>query len=143
MYEDQAVVDERHGRGEIDPMREYILNDTGTHLRLYRLVHSAPPSVNDFLSARDLYLRHPMGRRSPPSDPRLFRIWDGISMSARPEHAAMLRERFPRLGSFIAVMDLLVVRFRVERSTDTPGHLTVWGDADEFLRYVREVLRLA
>ncbi len=143
MYEDQATVEARHGRGAIDHAREYILGDSGAQIRLYRVVRTNPSTADDFLSQYDLHLRRSAAsRRPPPTDPRLLRIWDGISMSATRLHAEQQQARFPRLGSYIAVLDLPMVRFRMERSTATPGHFTVWGDPKDLLQCVREVLLL-
>ncbi len=143
MYEDQITVEARHGRGEIDQSREYILGDSGAHMRLYRVVRSDPATADDFLSQ---YRRNLLGsaasRRPPPTDPRLLRIWDGVSMSATKRQAEQQRARYRRLGMYMAVMDLPVVRFRMERSTATPGHFTVWGDPGDLLQCVREVLLL-
>ncbi len=37
---------------------------------------------------------------------------------------------------FVAVLDVPDEGFRVEQTTDTPEHFTLWGDADALLQCV-------
>lgn len=62
-------------------------------------------------------------------------------MMDTPERARTLQRRFPRLGTYIAVLDILRDgSFRIERTLREPGHHTVWGDPERLLGVVIAVL---
>jgi hypothetical protein len=75
-------------------------------------------------------------------EPRRFEIRNalthfGVSMFDRPENARRLAQRWPRLGLFIAEIELggeLGIWFA---ETGSVGHFTVWGRPTELQRCVR------
>jgi hypothetical protein len=57
------------------------------------------------------------------------------------ERADTLQRRFPRLGAYIAVLNIPIDSgIRVERTLREPGHHTVWGDPGELLQCVVAVM---
>ncbi len=102
----------------------YDLYDTGNIVRLYRIIRRELPTYMDFLSGKAL-ARHP-----PPTDPVFLRVWVGVSTYAALAQARGTAARYPRLGIFIAALDVptTLEAFRIERSLGTVGHCTVWGD---------------
>ena len=101
----------------------------------YRLVHGDPPTLWDFTSshARGRVLRHPTAET--------LRLWDGLSVFETEAQARQQARAFPRLGRYIAALEILMggpIRF--ERTTRTEGHYTLWGEAGEILEWVRSVV---
>ncbi len=105
-------------------------------MRLYRLIYTSTPTREDFVSSAER-------GRTPPNDPEDVRSWDGLSMFATLAQARRNALRAPHIRSHVAVLDLPGDNtFRVERTLKRPGHHTVWGEANTFLRYVVEVIPL-
>jgi len=104
----------------------------------YRIVLTDPPSREDFLSnaARALLPRR--------NDPEVARVWDGISVYSTEAQARRRARGAPWLGPHIA--ELLIregAMIRVERTTRSAGHYTVWGEPDMLLRCVIRVVAVA
>jgi hypothetical protein len=100
-------------------------------MRLYRIVKTDPPTLQDFLSHRALGipLRHPTSRA--------LRLWDGVSVHRTREQAAALTAVSPRLGQYIAelrVTDGVGVRYELDNGKN--GHCTVWAEPDVLLGLV-------
>jgi hypothetical protein len=91
----------------------------------YRLVRESPPTVQDFLS------NAAQGRTLASSDAELQRRWEGISVFDSLERARQHARRRPELGRFIAelwVTEGMAVDY--ERTGNTRGHYTLWGEPD-------------
>jgi hypothetical protein len=85
----------------------------------YRITKSNPPTVEDFKSHAEL------GLSKPPDLPQ--RRWEGVSMWNDIERATALALRRPKLGTFIAEVEL---PDSVERAPEgSPGHFEVYGSA--------------
>jgi hypothetical protein len=87
--------------------------------RFYRITKNDPPTVEDFMS------------RAALGDPRpqalSQRRWEGVSMWTDLERVRRMALRTPRLGKFLAVVDL---PDSVEREQEgPPGHFEVYGRA--------------
>lgn len=103
----------------------------------FRIVKSARPTEEDFTSN---FARGRPPRRSELLDPQEYR---SISAFARLEDARSVQRRFPRLGSYIAELDVadddttIVVR----KASDDPrdSHHNLQGEPGAFLRRVRRV----
>ena len=103
----------------------------------YRIVKSDPPTLIDFMSpeARGRVPRHPTVE--------VLRLWDGISAYETEEQARAKARELPRLGRYIAAV--LVPEdgpIRHERTLDSEGHWTLWGEPAELLRRVTSVVRV-
>jgi hypothetical protein len=101
---------------------------------VYRIVRGKEATRADFLSdeARGRHLRDRSegGRRRH----RGFSVW------TTEDHARRAARRFPRLGAYIAVVDVPEDAL-LESSRDVPEHLTAYGDPDAFVRSVVAVVR--
>ena len=101
----------------------------------YRVVVNNPPTEADFRSKAEL------GAPMPSAVSEGIRhLWDGISVFATRAQAARVARRFPLLGAFIArlsIDDQSGIRF--ERTTATPGHYTLWGNAQQLVACVIDV----
>ncbi len=104
--------------------------------RHYRIVKSDPPTLMDFTS--NAALGRPL--RSGSSEEARY-LWSGLSVMETQEQARTLQRRFPRLGAYIAVLDIPVDDLiRIERTLREPGHHTIWGEPDELLRAIVAVI---
>ena len=66
--------------------------------------------------------------------------WDGLSVFATEDQARRQARALPRLGRFVAEIDIGDGSFRVERTNPgNPGHHTLWGNAE---RVVQRVVRV-
>ena len=102
----------------------------------YRIVHADPPDERDFLPAKVL------GRPSPRgADAHLLALWsDGISMFDSVERARKTAQLFPRLGSYIARLEIEPDDPNINsEKTLGPGHFTLRGAPEMMLERVRSV----
>jgi hypothetical protein len=90
---------------------------------LYRVVHTDPPTVRDFLSQKVLGI--PLKRETT----KMLRLWDGLSVYRTAEQAVTRARQTPRLGRYIAklVVPLDDERIVVELDNGRNGHCTIWG----------------
>lgn len=100
---------------------------------LYRIVRTDPPTSADFLSnqARGLAPRR--------AELRDRALWSGLSVYDRQDAARAIALRFPKLGSYIAtlqVSDDSTIRYR---KTLGENHYTIWGEPAVLLASVVEV----
>lgn len=75
--------------------------------------------------------------------PEYRRSWEGVSTTSTLEAAQSLAARFPRLGAFVAVLELEAdgpVRF--EQTLGAPTHYDLWGAPDDMLAAVVSVIAL-
>jgi hypothetical protein len=101
----------------------------------YRIVRTDPPTEADFLSF------HALGRPLRNPTPETRRMWEGVSVQSTQESARSLTALSPRLGQFIAVMDVAPggpIRF--EQTTRVVTHYTLWGTPAAMLATVRSVV---
>jgi hypothetical protein len=106
--------------------------------RFFRIVRSDPPRLVDFTSN---LIR---GRPIPPgADEEIVRLWDGISVYRTESQARRHAKASPMLGEYLAELDLSnVIGIRVERTTNSKGHYTLWGAADRLLAAVVRVVQV-
>jgi hypothetical protein len=92
-------------------------------LELYRVVHTDPPTVRDFLSQQVLGI--PLKHETA----KALRLWDGLSVYRTFEQAQARVRQTPRLGRYIAklVIPLDDDRIIVELDNGRNGHCTIWG----------------
>jgi hypothetical protein len=101
----------------------------------YRVVRTNPPTEADFAShrARGVPLQH--------DTPEHRRSWEGVSVTSTLDAARGLAATFPRLGTFIAVLDLQEggpVLF--EQTLGSPTHYDLWGEPRAMLAAVVAVV---
>ncbi len=104
---------------------------------LYRIVWNDPPELSDFLS------NAAVGKSLPPhTSAEEERLWDGLSSYNRESRARQKGRGMPWLGkAFIAELRLSDdASIRVERTTKSRGHYTVWGDPTAVLGCVVRVV---
>lgn len=100
----------------------------------YRVIRAASPSVRDFLSGKVL-------GRTPPVDPDLLPLWDGISVFDTEDRARRRALSVPSLGDYIAALEIPDDgSIRYERTLKRPGHYTVWAGAEVLLACVASVV---
>jgi hypothetical protein len=106
---------------------------------VYRVVRADPPTVADFRS------HEARGRPVPPGAPEESRrLWSGISVYDTEERARQTARDYPRLGAYIAELDIPEGgTVRAQRTTKSLGHYTLWGDAVAMLACVVAVRRVA
>jgi len=98
----------------------------------YRVVHTNPPTADDFRSDREL------GR--PPPGQRWAHTWDGFSVMDSEAGARQLVAQYPRMGSFIAaIMVKEGSDIRTERTHNREGHYTMWGAPETVLAHVESL----
>ncbi len=96
----------------------------------YRIIISATPDLGDFTSAKAL-------GRSPPSDPTLARLWDGISVFATEAQAISKAKAYHWLGEFVARLEFATdAQIRWERTLRGRGHFTLWAEPSVLLACV-------
>jgi hypothetical protein len=103
--------------------------------RLYRIVKTDPPTLDD--------LRSSAARGRPrPLDPEMARLHDGISAFATLTQAVAKARSYQTLGRFVA--ELAILRsspVRIERTIPrSRGHHTIWGDPNVLLDCVVRVV---
>jgi len=101
----------------------------------YRIVTADPPTLADFTSNE--------ARGVPPRrrDPETLRLWGGISVFETEQQARLQATLFPRLGQHIAALRVPEGgAIRVERTTRTEGHYTLWGEPADLLACVLSVV---
>ena len=105
-------------------------------LVFYRIVHTDPPTLIDFLS------NAAKGRRLQRPTPEALRRWPGVSAYDSLEQARATARLFPRLGSYVAELHVPGHgRIRFERWPDSmDGHFTLWGEPADFLPLVANVV---
>jgi hypothetical protein len=93
----------------------------------YRVVRHNPPTEQDFLSHTAL------GRRLPAnSTPEIRRSWEGVSVRSTLPAVRALARQFPRIGSFIAVLEIADDSpVLVEKTGTSPTHYDLFGEASD------------
>ena len=87
---------------------------------LFRIVKSDPPSAEDFTSPMMLGVLPQRREREHPGE------WAGLSMFDSIERARAMAQHYPRLGGWIATVNLDIRRVVVWK-TFGAHHYTVWG----------------
>src|SRR5207247_1050473 len=96
---------------------------------------SASPREADFMS------NQAHGRLLPAQDPETARLWSGISVYATEQQARNKALDYPFLGNFVARVNIPEdAPIRVERTTHSRGHHTLWGDPTYLLNCVEDVV---
>jgi hypothetical protein len=101
----------------------------------FRLIGSAEATRHDMLS------KEALGEPLRDDTPENRRLWQGISVYATEAQARRKGRASPRLGGYIARIELpddSPVIF--ERTTTSSGHYTLWGDPEVILSYVTGVM---
>ncbi len=103
----------------------------------YRIVRTDPPTEADFVSDRER-------NRPRPADPAVDRLMDGFSAFATEAQARRMGRRLPIPGRFIAVVEVAETQgsasIQYERTLETAGHYTLWGDPAAILERVSSVI---
>ena len=104
----------------------------------YRIVATNPPTLADFLSDQE------RGRATLEDRPEVQRLRTGRSVYATLAQARRKTRSYPFLGSYIAAVAVADESpLRVERTLrSSPGHHTVWGDAELLLASVLDVVTI-
>ena len=101
-------------------------------LTLYRIVLSDPPTRLDFESYEAQGRKPPRGATS-----RLLEMWSGVSTYDSKEAARAWAVQRPRLGRFIATLQIEDgAAIRIEKTGNDPHHYDLWGDPAEMLARV-------
>lgn len=107
-------------------------------LRLYRVVKTNPPTLRDFIPLQQHYGEH------GDDPPERARLWSGLSVFATLAQARRQARRFPALGTFVAEVQIPdSVDVHLERTLRTPGHFTLWGEAELLLNWISRVETVA
>lgn len=98
---------------------------------VYRIVHTDPPELIDFMSNAEL------GRPPRRATTEVLRLWSGISVYETEQQAREKAIEFSRLGSYLARLAIPAnSSMRIERTTRSEGHHTIWAPAEALLRCV-------
>jgi hypothetical protein len=101
----------------------------------YRIVKSAPPTLQDFMSFQEL------GKRPrDPDDSEVLRRWDKVSVWGEEQRAHQWARLHPRLGAFIARLDLPDATTIAAEPSGPSGHYSLAATAEELWRYVTSVV---
>jgi hypothetical protein len=113
----------------------------GEHLRGFRIVKVATPDDPDLpLSFRS---HHAEGLEPRRQQTQHAALHTAISCWRSGESAARLAKRFPKLGSYVAVVDLEAGHgFNYLNPEDEidPEHLTIWGDSAALAAAVADIV---
>ena len=101
---------------------------------LYRIVSTNPPTAADFLTDEE------RGRGSPDDPPELRRLRTGRSVFGTEARARRRARVFPRLGQYIAVLEIPDDSpARIARTLGA-GHYTIWAEPEYLLACVVNVV---
>jgi len=101
----------------------------------YRIIKNDLPVVDDFMS------QIARGRVAPGADAETQRLAHGISVYQTEQQARRKARAMPRLGNFIVEVHIPDdAEVRVERTTSSTGHYTLWGAPELFITYGRGVV---
>lgn len=103
---------------------------------VYRLVETSPPTLKDFMSY------HVLGIGLVDPDEESIRLSTGISVFRTEAQARRAGRRRRFRGTFFIAEIVVPVdaRMRIERTTGTPGHFTLWAEPDMIVSWVARVL---
>ena len=103
-------------------------------MRTFYRITANPPTLTDFTSA--------IARGRPsPRDPEARRLFDGISVFATEGQARRKALDYPILGDHVARIELPDdSSVRIERTTTSRGHHTIWGEPALLLSCVVSVV---
>lgn len=104
-------------------------------MHVFRVIREPDASRADFLSDRT------RGKHPRDVSPEALRRHEGFSVWTSEERARAIAQRFPRLGTHIAELEL-PEGARLEPFRDTPDHQTAYGDPDAFLASVVQIVRV-
>lgn len=102
----------------------------------YRIVWTDPPSLEDFLSHLE------RGVEVRVEDAEIARLSSGISVFrtlAQARRMAIKRPPWLGRGFIVRIVMPLGVETRIERTTKTAGHYTLWGNASLISSWVDAV----
>jgi hypothetical protein len=92
----------------------------------YRIVKTNPPTLQDFMSNREL------GRRPrDPNDPEVLRRWDKVSVWGEEQRAHQWARERPRLGAYVARLDLPDDSTIAAEESGPTGHYSLAATAAE------------
>ena len=106
----------------------------GTLRTFYRVVKTAPPKLEDFLSNT--------AKGWPPRGVEIARpeLWEGLSVYDSEANARRKARQVPVIGSHIAKVELPAeTSFKYEK-TGGRGHYTLWAEAQTLLDNVVEIV---
>ena len=104
----------------------------------YRLVATDPASDVDFMS------KEALGEPLREETPENRRLWQGISVYATEAQAHRKGRVSPGLGRFVACLEVPDdAPMKIERTTSSSGHHTIWGDPLVLLAYVTRVVAVS
>ena len=102
---------------------------------LHRIVRSDPPSIRDVTSKLEL------GFVDATADMETRRLESGLSTYRTLAQARRKARAFRFLGSYIAVIDVARAEaIQIERTTNSAGHYTLWGEPRLILDLVVAVM---
>jgi hypothetical protein len=101
----------------------------------YRIVKSDPPTLQDFMSFQEL------GQRPrDPNDPEVLRRWDKVSVWDEEGRARKWARDRPRLGAYIARLDLPDDSTIAAEPSGPTGHYSLAATAAELWESVASVV---
>lgn len=104
------------------------MSEDGQIRTFYRVTRSDPPTYRDSTSFAML------GRPLANPTPERLRRWQGLSVFTTIEQAREKARHAPLMGSFIARLEIRPDEsIRVERTTSSAGHFTIWGTPDDII----------
>jgi hypothetical protein len=104
----------------------------------YRIVKSAPPTLQDFMSFQELG-KQPRN----PDDPEVVRRGDKVSVWGEEQRAHQWARLHPRLGRYIARLDLPDASTVPAEASGPAGRYSLAATAEELRRYVTSVVPAA
>jgi hypothetical protein len=101
----------------------------------YRIVKSDPPTLRDFMSFQEL------GQRPRDlNDPEVLRRWDKVSVWDEEQRARRLARLRPRLGAFIARLEIPDTSPITAEPAGGTGHYSLTATAAELWQWVESVV---
>ena len=101
----------------------------------YRVVGVNPPERQHFTSNK--------ARGKPPRGPERDdpELWEGLSVYNNEEAARIQAKRIPSLGSYLARLAIPTDSpISYKQTLTNPAHYTIWGDPEELLAIIEEII---
>jgi hypothetical protein len=103
--------------------------------RIVKILNRNDPALLDAFRSNYELGAHPRGLETESA---LIHL--GLSMYLRPEMAVATARRWPRIGAYIAQVQLVHGKGFCWARTAQPGHITVWGRPSQLIKSVADIL---
>jgi hypothetical protein len=116
------------------------VDETDAVWPLYRIVKSGDATDEEF--DRSFRSSYELGNPPRHVENRLAVVHMGLSMYETINRAQRTARAWPKIGGWIARVDLVPGQGFCGARTGQPGHWTIWGRPDQLIRAVADIVRV-